>query len=330
MDVLSWLLEDDPANPGVRYFALRDLTAVAPESPKLRTAREDVMRRGPVPVILSHQHPDGYWVQPGYLPKYTGSMWSLIFLAQLGADGRDSQIRHACEHLFAYATAEHGGLSADGRNSGLIHCLQGNLCAALIDFGYLGDPRLDAALDWLARSITGAGIAPNTDKSAPVHYLRSANSAPGFVCSANNQLPCAWGAVKALLALSKVPADRRTPAISAALETGIAFLLSCDPATAAYPTGYTDKPSGSWFKFGYPIGYVTDVLQILEVLTALGTGRDPRLQRAFDLVRRKQDDHGRWPLEYTYNGKTWIDVEAKGRPSKWVTLRALRVLAHTN
>ena len=64
----------------------------------------------------------------------------------------------------------------------------------------------------------------------------------------------------------------------------------------------------------------------MEVLTALGYGADPRLTAALDLLLSKQDEQGRWPLEYTYNGKTWADVEQRGRPSKWVTLRALRVL----
>lgn len=325
-DPLPWLLEEDPLNPGIRYFALQHLVGMPAASPEVAAARERLMNSGPVPVILAHQDPGGYWIKPGYLPKYNGTMWSIIFLAQLGADADDSRIRRACEHLFDYAVAEHGGLSADGRNSGLIHCLQGNLCAALIDFGYLEDERLQRALTWLARSITGEGIAPNTEKQAPVHYLRSANSGPGFECSANNHLPCAWGAVKAMLALSKVPPAQRTPLIDRAVETGVEFLLSCDPATADYPMGYADKPNRSWFKFGYPLGYVTDVLQILEVLAALGYGADSRLRNALDLLLSKQDGQGRWPLEYTYNGKTWVDVEEKGKPSKWVTLRALRVL----
>jgi hypothetical protein len=284
------------------------------------------MDSGPVPAILAQQHARGYWIKPGYLPKYRGTMWSFIFLAQLGAPGHEPGIRRAAEHLFAYATAELGGLSADGRNSGLIHCLQGNLCAALLDFGYEDDLRLQRALDWLARSITGAGIAPNTQKQAPVHYLRSGNSGPGFECSANWHLPCAWGAVKAMLALSKVTPGRRSEQMEAAIARGVAFLFSSDPALADYPRGEGLKPSGSWFKFGYPVGYVTDVLQNMEVLAALGYGSDPRLEHGLELLLGKRDADGRWPLEYTYNGKTWVDVEQKGRPSKWVTLRALRVL----
>ena len=212
---------------------------------------------------------------------------------------------------------------------GMIHCLQGNLVAALIDLGYLEDERLQLALDWLARSITGEGIAPSSERDAPVHYLKSGNSAPGFVCSANNQLPCAWGAVKAMLALSKVPQASQSPAVKAAVQTGIDFLLECDPAMADYPMGYSTKPSRSWFQFGYPIGYVTDVLQNLEVLMALGLGDDPRLANAYEMMLSKQNARGRWPLEYTYNGKTWVEVEQKGQESKWVTLRALRVLKNS-
>ncbi len=90
--------------------------------------------------------------------------------------------------------------------------------------------------------------------------------------------------------------------------------------------GYSEKPNLSWFKFGFPIAYVTDVLQNLEVLTALGYGGDHRLENALALLMSKKDADGRWPLEYTYNGKTWVDIEAKRQPSKWVTLRAMRVL----
>jgi hypothetical protein len=327
-EALRWLLEKDLVNPGPGYFALRELLGRSEDDPEVAAARRAVMARGPVPAILAAQDPDGFWVKagPGYGPKYRGTVWQIIFLAQLGADGADDRVRAGCDYVLENSRSRHGGFSMNGLPSGMIHCLAGNLCAALIDLGWLGDERLDEALDWLARSITGRGIAPSDERTAEVRYLRSGNSGPGFLCSANDHLPCAWGAVKAMLALSKVPERQRTAAIQEAIEVGLDFLFSVDPATAAYPMGYSNKPNRSWFKFGYPIGYVTDVLQNLEVLVALGHGSDPRLRPALELLLSKRDDCGRWPLEYTYNGKTWIDVEAKGRPSKWVTLRALRVL----
>jgi len=328
VDPLPWLLEKDPENPGVRYIALVDLLDTPSDAPEVLDARKDLMATGPILAILAAQNPEGYWDKPGpgYYPKYRGTVWQIIFLAQLGADPNHPSIRAGCEYLLQNNPAPYSGFSYNGKNSGLIHCLAGNLCAALIDLGWLGDERFDKALDWLACSVTGEGIAPAEQRKTSVRYLRSGNSGPGFLCSANNHLPCAWGAIKAMLALSKVPPEARTPSIQAAIEAGVEFLFSYDPAVADYPMGYNEKPSTSWFKFGYPLGYVTDVLQNLEVLTGLGYGADPRISSGIQLLLNKQNENGCWIMEYSYNGKTWADIEQKKRPSKWVTLRALRVL----
>jgi hypothetical protein len=67
------------------------------------------------------------------------------------------------------------------------------------------------------------------------------------------------------------------------------------------------------------------MLQNLEVLTELGHARDPRLEHAVRWVEAQQRD-GRWTNRYAYNGKTVVDIERQGKPSKWVTLRACTVL----
>jgi hypothetical protein len=327
-DPMPWLLEDDPQNPGVRCFALVDLLGKPADDKEVIEARRQVMSSGPVPIILDNQDPEGFWVEPGpgYRPKYRSIVWSVSMLAQLGADGSEPRIRKACQYLLEKAIDKNGAFSASATQGGAILCLMGNLSAALLDLGWLGDQRLDKALEWLARVVTGEGIAPREEKDAPVRYLKSATCAPGFCCSANDGKPCAWGAVKVMMAFGKIPREARTPLIQSAIDTGLEFLLSKDPAVADYPMGYSTKPSQSWFRFGFPIFYVTDVLQNLEALTSFGLAEDPRLSAALDLVASKQDKQGRWKMEYTYNGKTWVDIEEKGKPSKWVTLRALRVL----
>jgi hypothetical protein len=91
--------------------------------------------------------------------------------------------------------------------------------------------------------------------------------------------------------------------------------------------GYgNSKPNGSWFKLGFPSGYVTDVLQVLEALCEAGAAGDPRLGPAIDWLLAQQDDHGRWANRYAYVGKMVVDIDAQGEPSRWVTLRACRVL----
>lgn len=333
--VVDWLLEK--RDPGVRYFALRDLLGAPEEDADVQAARKATLRTSPVQDILAAQKPEGYWVKPGagYGPKYSGTVWSLIFLGQFGADGRDGRIRRGVDYLLEHtrAPAPYGGFSANAAPTGSVHCLQGNLCASLLALGYSADPRLQEALDWLARSVVGEGIGPAVTKGgsreeeaarAP-RYYRSGNSGSGFLCSANNQLPCAWGAIPAMDALSRVPPRERTKVMRRAIDAGVEFLLGGDPAVADYPTPYGGKPSGSWYRLGYPLGYVQDVLHNLEVLTALGFGRDKRLSGAAELILGKRQPNGRWLLEYSYNGKTWVDVEEKRKPSKWVTLRARRV-----
>jgi len=325
---LDWLLEKDEKNPSIRYLALKDLQGLPDNDKDVQQTLQDAKRSGPIPVILSKQDPQGYWEKPqaGYNPKYTSTVWQIIMLAQLGVDPSDKQVQKGCEYLLDHARTKFGAFSANQSQSGVVHCLQGNLCEALLDLGYLKDPRLCQAIEWMARSVTGESIAPAGDKTAAERYLRSGISGPGLLCSANDHQPCAWGAVKVALAFSRIPESKRTSAINRAIQKCIDFLMSVDPATSDYPHPYTPKPSGSWFKFGFPVFYVTDMLQNLEGLVALGLAGDQRLQNAIDLLMKKQDPQGKWIMEYTYNGKTWVEIEEKNQPSKWVTLRALKVL----
>ena len=320
---LAWLLEPD--DPGVRYLAMRDLTNAGTD--ELLEAQKKAHTEGPIAAVLAEMAEEGYWSQPGagYYPKYTGTVWSVILLSQLGASIKmDGRLETVVTYLLEHTLTKTGQFTVNGLPSGTSDCLQGNLCAALLDMG-LEDPRLDKALEWMARSVTGDGIAPMKDKTAAVRYY-SGKCGPSFACGSNGKLPCAWGAVKVMLAFSKLPSERRTPLIEKAIDRGVVFLFSTDPAKADYPCGYNNKPSGNWWKFGFPVFYVTDLLQNVEALVGLGCGNDPRLANALKLIRDKQDTEGRWSLEYDYNGKTRVDFGAKKLPNKWLTLRALRVL----
>jgi hypothetical protein len=85
------------------------------------------------------------------------------------------------------------------------------------------------------------------------------------------------------------------------------------------------QPSPLWFKLGFPLGYVADVLQNLAVLCELGFAHDARLEPAVAWLLSKQDKAGRWRNQLSYHGKTWVDMDSQGQPSKWVTLRACTV-----
>ncbi|MGE5224206.1 MAG: nitrogen fixation protein NifH [Omnitrophica WOR_2 bacterium] len=314
-----WLLEEDPENPSVRYFALHDLLELPESDAEVRAARSAIMHSGSAPVILAAQEPSGEWVKAGsgYSPKYRGTVWSLLILAELGADPQDPRVRKGCEYLLEHSIASNGAFSAyQGLiPSGAIHCLNGNLLFALERLGFGSDSRLQTVIDWLARAILG---------EQPIQFYTWGTTGPNFACGINLSQPCGWGANKAIRGLLEVPRQERTPLMERALQVGAEFLLSHNPIEADYP--YTQRVSSTWFKLGFPLSYWSDVLETVANLVDLGFGADPRLQPALDWILARQDDQGRWKLGNSLNGKMWVDIEAKGKPSKWITLRALRVL----
>lgn len=310
-DPIPWLLEED--NPSVRYFTLRDLLALPADDPELLAAQKAIMTSQPVTEILQAQYPDGYWVKPGrgYSPKYRASVWQLIFLAQLGATRREA-IDRACRSVMENSLVPEEALfSATKSATGIIICLNGNLIHAFTLLGYGGEERVRTVAQKLAERI----------------------ASEGFKCRANaadrarreTWLPCAWGAAKALRAFASIPSPQRSPAIEEAIGRGVDLLFSRDLTVADYASR-SGKVSPLWFKFGFPLAYASDVLEALDVLTQLGHGDDPRLEGAVRYVLSKQDEHGRWALEHTLD-RTWTKFGEKGKPSKWVTLRALKMLS---
>ncbi|HUH98940.1 MAG TPA: hypothetical protein VLZ89_16385 [Anaerolineales bacterium] len=326
-DPLPWLLGSKNAN--VRYLAQRDLLELPAEDRELRSARRSAHKEGPIALILSNMEKEGYWVRPGpgYNPKYRSTVWSLILLAQLGASvHEDGRIERACKYLLDHlADGGQFTTSTSGAPSGTVDCLQGNLCWSLMELG-LEDPRLKKAYEWMAHTVTGDGLAPVEAKEARLRYY-AYKCGPTFACGVNNRLPCAWGGVKVMLAFSKLPALQRTPLIRRAAQQGADFFFGIDPATAHYPTrDKSGKPSRDWWKFGFPVFYITDLLQLAEALVNLGFGRDKRLTHTLEIIREKQNEQGQWLLEFDYTGRTWLDFGARHQPNPWVTLRALRVL----
>ncbi len=324
-DPIPWLLE--PQDPGVPYLTMRYLLDYAPNDKDLLEAKKQAYSAGPIATILKEMDPQGFWIKPGpgYNPKYRSTVWSLILLSQLGAEAKeDTRIATACAYYLKHAITEEGIFTGSGAKSGTADCLQGNMCEAMLVLGY-ADPRLDKAFEWMARSVTGEGVAPMSDKNAELRYY-AGKCGPDFACGSNNKQSCAWGAAKVMLAFSKLPKGKYTPLIERSIQRGVKFLFSSNPAKADYPCGWAPKPSGNWWKFGFPVFYITDILQIVEALVGLGYAKDAHLADALTLIRNKQDEQGRWLKEFDYTGKTWEDFGAKKQPNKWVTLRALKVL----
>jgi hypothetical protein len=320
---LEWLLE--PSLSAVEYLTRRDV--LGQSTAELAELRKKAHQSSPIAFIMEKMDLQGFWnvPGPGYSPKYHSTVWSILSLSQAGAFvAEEPRLQTAFDYILEHTLTKSGQFTASGAPSYTFDCLQGNMCWSLTELG-CRDERLDLAFDWMARSVTGEGVASNKDRNAPVRYY-SLKCGPDFACGINNSRPCAWGAVKVVRALGCIPAEERSPLVRQAIQQGVDFLLSVNPAQADYPTAEGHSISQNWGRFGFPVYYISDVLQIVEALIAVGAAPDLRLDNVLQLIVDKQDEQGRWSLEYSYSGKAYGNFGTIHRPNKWVTLRVLRVL----
>ncbi len=320
-DPVDWLLEKD--NPSVRYFALTEILDKPKTDVEVKHAKDEVMKFGVVPKILAKQNNGGYWETPErfYTSKYKGTVWQLVVLAELGADEKDRRIQKACEFILENSQDhESGGFSmwtstkaGGGRHSGVIPCLTGNMVWSLIKLGYLEDPRVQRGIHWITVYQRFDDGLEHRPRGWPYDRAKS--------CFGKHS--CHMGVVKALKALAELPSDKRSMNVLNTIEDGVEYMLIHHIHKRSHDLNRVSKPG--WLRFGFPLMYQTDVLEILGILTKLGC-RDKRMQEAIDLVTAKQDELGLWKLENTFNGRFQTNIEQKGKPSKWITLNALKVL----
>ena len=256
-----------------------------------------------------------------YTNKYKGLVWSLLLLAELGAE-ITPQIQQQCEYMLENSQEKQdGGFSQNtasrlggGRITEVIPCLTGNMVWSFIHFGYLEDPRLQKAIDWLVKFMRLNDGVLKDPQVSPYHHYEMCWGAH----------TCHMGVIKALKGWSAIPVERRTNEINDSIEKAVEFLLIHHIYKQSHDLSKKSKPG--WLKFGFPLMYQSDILEVLDVLTSLGNN-DSRMEDAINIVLSKQNEFGRWKAQNTYNSdRLLIPMDQKGEDSKWITLRAMRVI----
>jgi len=320
-DPTAWLLEED--NPSVRYFTLTDICGRPGNHPEVRATKKQIMQTGIVPKILAGQDPEGFWIKAESFyvrTKYKGTVWQLIILAELMADPQDPRLHKACDFILEWSQdRQSGGFSYrgtkqnGGQHSGVIPCLTGNMVWILIRLGRLEDPLVQDGIQW----ITTYQRCDDSIAQAPMGWPYEKFEQ----CWGRHT--CHLGVVKALKAFAEIPPHLRNPEVQRFIQDGAEYLLKHHLYKRSHDLKKTAKPK--WKRLGFPHMWDTDALEMADILLRLGY-RDPRMQEAIDLIQSKQDEKGHWLLEETWNGRFQVNIEHKGKPSKWVTLLALRTL----
>jgi hypothetical protein len=340
-DVIQWLLGED--NPPVRYLTLVHLLGQDLESSEVRDARSRLMDYEVTREILAHGsefwHPEKKEFWQSYR-KYQGRFWQMIFLGQFLADGHDPRIAPGVESILEAREF------IDKRG---IHCLTANILCAAMRLGFADHPIVPDEVEALAqRVVRDSGVAC---------------SAMGYSLLTH----CYMCIPKLIFCFAEIPEGERSKSVRLAIEILAETLIENQvhiyvsahrkvwqgilaeaPKKDDLPKGQTVKawiaehkrrfleengygalePKEGWLKFGFPLNYNSDVLEALFALAQIGTPMSSSLAEPLRIVQGKRTDQGTWKLENSLNGKMWANVEEKGKPSKWLTLSALRVIAH--
>ena len=320
--VLDWLL--DERQPSVRYLALTELLGKPESDSEVKAARENVTRLGWAKQILDMRTPSGYWVSEEnlYRPKYLSTNWMLLILSDLGITREENGIAMACEAWMKRFGAKDGGFDSSVKGAPKYGhlCITGNTARALVKFGYVDHPRVRRAFDWFVKSQSELG---------------------GWSCWNYGSHPRgrnldSW---EPLSAFAVYPRSKWTRGIKLAVERGAEFFLERE----LHRQGDRYEP---WYRFHYPVHYYYDLLVGLDFMTALGYSGDKRLGYAVSLLKKKRRSDGRWNLdsvnpdpespqgrwdrEHPRQAATPFAFEEPGKPSRMITLNALKVLNRIN
>jgi hypothetical protein len=305
--VIGWLLDADPS---IRWQVMRDLTGTP--AAEVAAERARVATEGAGARLLALQGTDGRWGGAAWNRGWNSTMHVLMLLRDLGLDPASDQARRAVELVRDGVTWKGcGPQECDGNPffAGEVEpCINGQVGAVGAYFGQ--DVR---------------GIVDRLSAEQLPDGGWNCEAANGSTRSSFNTTICV---LEALLEHERRVGS--TPEVTEARVRGQEYLLE-RRLFRRRSTGEVierdRKGDAVWTRFAFPTWWHYDVLRGLEYLRRAGVAPDERVAEAIDLVASKRDDDGRWPLETQYPGKMPVETdEGEGRPSRWNTLRALRVL----
>jgi len=304
--VIRWLLESDPS---IRWQAMRDLTDAPADAVAAERAR--VASEGAGARLLGLQAPDGRWGGAAWNRGWDSTMHVLTLLREMGLDPAGDAARRAVGRVRERVTWRGCGPPEADDNPFFAGetepCINGQVAASGAYFGQ--------DIRGLVDRLLGEQLADGGWNC----------EAPGSARSSFNTTICVLEAL-----LEHERAGGGSPAVTAARLRGQEYLLErrlCRRRSTGALIERDRKGGAAWSRFAFPTWWHYDVLRGLDYLRRAGVAPDARVAEAIDLVASKRDDEGRWPLETQYPGKMPVETdEGEGRPSRWNTLRALRVL----
>ena len=304
-EITEWLLAGDPS---IVYQTQRDLLGL-PQA-RLRPAQRKIALEGWGRSFLDRQRPDGHWGRGLYQPKWTCTHYTLLDLKNLGIDPENAQCRRATRLLLSAKAGKDGGINYARTVEYSDVCINGMI------------------LNMAAYFVPEAGELPGLIDYILGHELGDG----GWNCeyysgATHSSMHSTIGILEGLSQYKASGLKHRRAEVESAIRGGFEFLLR----HRLFKSERSGSPIGSrMMKLSYPCRWKYDVLRALELLAVEGTGYEERMADGIELVLQKRRSDGKWSLQQKHPGQTHFEMEEAGRPSRWNTLRALKVLGHFN
>jgi hypothetical protein len=300
-DLIKWLLDSDVS---VQYQVYRDL--LKKDRPDLRKRIE---HEGWGAKFLSCRKENGHWGQGFYQTKWVSSHYTLLDLKNLGISPDQKEIRETIAKILAEVKARDGGVNPHRS------ALMSDVCVNGMLLNYASYFRSD-----------GKGLHSIVDFILSQHMADG-----GFNCESNGKgashssIHTTLSVLEGILEYAKNGYTYRLPELLKAAKASEEFLL-VHRLFRSHRTGeIIDK---KMLMLSYPSRWRYDILRALDYYRSAGIAYDNLMQYALDVLRKKRRPDGKWLLQARHAGKTHFEMEAPGKPSRWNTLRAMRVLKH--
>ncbi|MCB9267760.1 MAG: hypothetical protein H6558_22270 [Lewinellaceae bacterium] len=299
--ILQWLLQGDVS---IQYQVYRDL--LHQDRPELR---QRIEWEGWGAGFLSKRNENGHWGRGFYQPKWISTHYTLLDLKNLGISPENALIKSSIELILEQEKSEDGGVNPHSMIKESDVCVNGMFLNYASYFG-AEEEKLHSVVDFiLSQCMPDGGFNCRFNRTGARH----------------SSLHSTLSVLEGILEYQLNGYAYRLPELEAAASSSQAFIL-LHRLYLSDRTGEVINPN--FLRLPYPCRWKYDVLRALDYFRHAGAPWDERMQPAVDVLLKKRRKDGTWPLQAKHPGQVHFDMEQAGKPSRWNTLRALRVLKY--
>ncbi|MBK7106722.1 MAG: hypothetical protein IPH62_15720 [Ignavibacteriae bacterium] len=302
-DIINWLLKGDVS---IQYQVYRDLLNT--ENPDLRNR---ISKEGWGKKYLSLQNKDGHWGQGFYQPKWTSTHYTLLELKNLSISQNIKSVQKIILSILKHQKGTDGGINPAKTMQKSDVCI----CGMFLNYASyfkLPEEELKSIVDFLlTEKMNDGGFNCHSNRIGAIH----------------SSLHTTLSVLEGILEYKNNGYKYRLDELLKAEKESIEFIL-LHKLFKSHRTGEIIKKQ--FLSFSYPPRWYYDILRCLDYFYFAKVEYDDRMKDAIDIIIKKKRKDGKWLLQQNHKGETYFEMEKVGEPSRWNTLRALRILNFYN